>query len=124
VRRAVLVLAAGVMLGTLWGAPPSHADLGRSGSVVGRVLDGCGRPVVRADLGVARTRPVVSVPLIAIWTNRRGRYDYSPLEPARYWITVRARGFRAQTKTVVVRAGRTSRLNFRFRRCQSPELTG
>ena len=95
-----------------------------SGAVVGSVVDGCGRPVVRADVAVTRTHPVVSVPLIAIHTNARGRYYYPELQPARYWITVRARGFRAQTKTVTVRAGQSSRLNFRFRRCAMPELAG
>ena len=61
---------------------------------------------------------------MGVLTNRRGRYRYEELVPARYWITVRARGFRAQTKTVTVRAGQRSRLNFRFRRCAMPELAG
>ena len=119
VARVVIVLAVAVVMGTAWSATADAAG-DRPGAVVGRVVDGCGRPVPRADLAVVRTRPTVSVPLMAVWTNRRGRYTYSELEPARYWIAVRARGFRKQTKTVTVRAGRTSRLNFRFRRCAAP----
>ena len=118
-RRAALVVASAV-LGVLWAAPPSHAA-----AVEGRVVDGCGRPVAGANLAVTRTRPSVPVALIGIRTNARGRYHYEPLEPAMTWITVRARGFRPQTKAVRVRAGRTSRLNFRFRRCAGgPALAG
>jgi len=109
-------------------AEASREEQGVSGAVQGRVVDICGRPVIRATLGVTDSYPRVSVPLIGIYTDGRGRYTYEPLEPARYRITVRAAGYRPQTKSVRVRASRTSRLNFRVRlsrpRTCPPLLTG
>jgi hypothetical protein len=116
-----------------WSATPSYAAggrieqiLGGGQEIFGRVVDGCGRPLVRADVAIVRTRPVVGIPLIAVYTDARGRYWQPTSGPARYWITVRPRGaFRPQTKSVRVRAGRTARLNFRFRRCVGgPALAG
>ena len=119
------VVAAAPAPGT---AAASGAELGREGYLVGRVLDVCGRPVVRADVGVTDSSPSVSIPLIAVYTDRRGRYNYPALEPALYEITVRARGYLRQTKSVRVRAGSTSRLDFRLRfsraRACPPSLAG
>ena len=98
---------------------------GRGESIIGRVVDGCGQPVVRAPLDVIRTRPVVPLLLIGVHTTPSGHYSYQLVKPARYWIRVSARGLGAQTKTVRVRAGQSVRVDFRFRRCAGgPALAG
>jgi len=82
-----------------WAAVPGMAQTGGDGAITGTVVDSLGAVVAKASVtatdvatGTNTTRP----------TTSSGAYDFSPLTPGTYTVTVSAKGFKVYKQENVV----------------------
>jgi hypothetical protein len=94
--------------------------VGGGGLLEGAVTtEGGGCPIGGAlVVPVSVDRPARPVPEIASYTNAKGQYEWR-LHPGRYRITVRTPDYNTLSKTVVIRQGLRSTLNFELKNAGS-----
>lgn len=86
------------------------ANPGRKGTIVGRVTDQGGKPIAGAAVAIASgTAPFLD---IAALTNEQGEYRFSNISEGTFEIAVHKEGYLVQKKTVTVKYGEVSHLDF------------
>jgi hypothetical protein len=88
-------------------APAVGQAQATTGAVEGRVIDDIGRPLVAADVRVARPGTVAVNRTV---TGNDGAWRITHLEPGRYMIAVQRLGYRLLVDSVQIEPGRTARL--------------